>query len=101
MPVGEGQVETVAHDGSGGGDSSSSSSSRLEVLGRAGKVTVAGADLVPPSRCEHAGQSVLMQPQINCRNNRRRWRVRARCPLSGGNYLVCPVYMDLQYSILT
>ena len=33
MPVGEGQVETVAHDGSGGGGGGS----KEEVLGRAGR----------------------------------------------------------------
>lgn len=61
MPVGEGQVETVAHDGNGGG----SDSSRDKVLGRldGGRVVVEGyagggaAAVAPPPP-----QLVLDQP---------------------------------------
>lgn len=62
VPVGEGQVETVAHDGSAGGDGGS----RIEVLARAGREGGAGGGLgcccCCCCCCSSPPQLVLSQP---------------------------------------
>lgn len=116
MPVGEGQMETVAHDGSGDGGGGR----RKEVLGWAGREGGGGLGrchcscssccFPPPTRPESAcvcSSPVAAQRGMICRNNQREesarcCRLRAQsCPPSEGNSLACPVNMDLQRSTLT
>lgn len=67
MPVGEGQVETVAHDGSAGGDGGS----RIEVLARAGREGGAGGGLGCCCCCSSPPRLVLSQPLCAGRQSQR------------------------------
>lgn len=86
MPVGEGQMETVAHDGSGDGGGGR----RKEVLGWAGREGGGGLGrchcscssccFPPPTRPESAcvcSSPVAAQRGMICRNNQREKRVLA------------------------